>query len=416
MQNEIYEAVIIESEGESRQSRGYFSSQIFTLLLLGWALLITGIILPQPATACTTGLATGAVTKDKRPLLWKNRDSSQRNNEVAYFEAGSFRYLGIINADDTTQVWAGINNHGFAIMNAEARDMAIPGENTAYDDEGYLMKTALSRCKTVDDFENLLIQTNQSGRGVTSNFGVIDAYGNASFFETGNHEYFRIDASDTTENFLIRANFAVNAHSDEGYGRQRYLRARNLFREGIAKNRLTPEYILREIAGDIQLPDTVRNDLNPTSATIQTQQTVNRYRTVSCAVFQGAGPRHPAYLATFWCTLGEPVVSISIPLWVYAGWVPSILDSTGIAPLNRLFQALKEYVYQSPQALSRERIVRLRPRLLKIQRSIFRQTRKIQKQWSRRIPSPHEVAAFQARMAQMVYSETQQILSELQQK
>ncbi|MFA4839501.1 MAG: peptidase C45, partial [Candidatus Neomarinimicrobiota bacterium] len=142
-------------------------------LIIG--LFLTFFTLEGFSEECTTGILSGDVTNSGRPILWKNRDSSFKDNEAAFFSRGGTQFIGIINADDTTQVWAGVNNHGFAIMNAESRDMAVPGEETRFDDEGVLMKIALIHCQTVLDFENLLISTNETGRAVTSNFGVIDA-------------------------------------------------------------------------------------------------------------------------------------------------------------------------------------------------------------------------------------------------
>ena len=243
---------------------------------------------------CTTGVFSGAVTNSARPILWKNRDSSFKDNEAAFFSHDGTQFIGIINADDTMQVWAGVNNHGFAIMNAESRDMAIPGEETLYDDEGVLMKTALILCKTVEDFENLLKNTNETGRAVTSNFGVIDALGNAAYFETGNHEYFRFDAIDSDEKLLIRANFAYKARSEEGYGKLRHDRAFKLAQNLIGEKKISVEELISCVTRDFGLskPDQrkARDD-----DFVKTVDTISRHRTVAAAVFSsGRGPRSPS--------------------------------------------------------------------------------------------------------------------------
>jgi hypothetical protein len=41
--------------------------------------------LASSAYPCTTAVVSGRVTSDGRPLLWKNRDFWQTNNEVVYF-------------------------------------------------------------------------------------------------------------------------------------------------------------------------------------------------------------------------------------------------------------------------------------------------------------------------------------------
>mgnify|MGYP000117780845 CR=1 FL=1 len=356
------------------------------------------------AEECTTGLASGRVTIDGLPLLWKNRDSGHNNNEVAYFCWGKTRFIGIINADDTTQIWAGVNNYGFAIMNAESRDMAVPEEDTQYDDEGYLMKEALIRSKTVDDFEVMLKETNIGGRKVTSNFGVIDAKGGTSFFETGNHEYFRFDADDSEmcrEGFLIRANFAFKGYGGEGYGKKRYQRAFDLFKKGIGLSRLNYSYVISKVTRDIYL-SSIRKNSNFT----KTNDTVNRYRTVSCAIFQGVKTNEDPRLTTFWCALGEPAVSISIPLWTYSGGVPTVLDSVGYSPLNKVFQELKSYAYSDSsdsKMINTDRLAMIQKELDKTQGIIFRKTERKLRKWRKKFPSQKEVVNFQKKMAQKAF-------------
>ena len=366
------------------------------------------------AEECTTGLASGRVTVDGRPLLWKNRDSGHKDNEVVYFCWGKTQFIGIINADDTTQVWAGVNNHGFAIMNAESRDMAVPGEDTQYDDEGYLMKEALIRCKTVSDFEGMLEETNIVGRKVTSNFGVIDAKGEASFFETGNHEYFRFDADDKEicqEGFIIRANFTCKGYGGKGYGKKRYQRAIDLFNKGIEFPGLSYLYIIAKVTRDIYLPP-----LQTCENFTKTNDTVNRHRTVSCAVFQGVRPSEKPWLTTFWCTLGEPAVSISIPLWTYSGGVPGVLDSIGYSPLNKLFQELKSYAYSDSsdsKMINTDRLIIIQKELDKTQRVIFRKTERKLRKWRKKFPFQEEVMNFQVKMVQKAFKASVKVRSKI---
>lgn len=369
------------------------------------------------AEECTTGVASQQVTSDGRSILWKNRDSNFRDNEVFFFSWGNVQFTGIINADDTTQVWAGVNNFGFAIMNAESRDMAIPGEDTKYDGEGYLMKDALIKCKTVDDFEKMLKETNETGRDVTSNFGVIDSYGSAAFFEVGNYEYFRFDATDRAlcpQGFLIRANFAFSGYK-EGYGRKRYERAYNLFENGIENSALSYSYIIREVARDILLPNN-ENKEDSNKIYYKTSETVNRYRTVSCAIFHSVKEEENPELTTFWCALGEPSITIFIPLWTYSMSVPAILDSIGGSPFNNAFQKLKSYVYpdtSEKDMINIERLSNIQNELDKTQNYIFRKTEKKMRKWSKKLPDPTVVANFQDKMAQKAYSKCQQLILEI---
>lgn len=368
--------------------------------------------------ACTTGLAHSGVTSNGHALLWKNRDSGFKDNDVAFFRHANFSFIGIINAGDTTQIWAGVNNYGFAIMNAESRDLAVPDEDTQYDDEGYLMKEALNNCKTIDDFEAMLKMSNASGRKVTSNFGVIDATGNAAFFETGNHEYFRFDTYNTSGKaiFLVRANFAQRARSGKGYGRIRYGRAVNLLRNALENGNLNYKYIVSVVSKDIHLPDSILAADTTSTNKRKTRDTVNRYRTVSCAVFDGVNNGEDPRFSTFWCTLGEPVVSISVPLWVFADNVPSQMDSASGSPLNKTFQKIKRQLYPEDTCIDLNQANRIQHILYKGQKKIFRKTEKFLKEWRRHNPSPEEVSRFQNQMAAIAVQTAQKALTRLENK
>ncbi len=355
---------------------------------------------------CTTGLATSDATANRRALLWKNRDSSFEKNQIAYFKTKGVQYLGIINTSDTTQVWTGVNSHGFAIMNAEALDMAVPGEKTQYDDEGYFMKTALMLCRSVDDFEIMLKMSDPIGRKVTSNFGVIDSTGRAVFFEVGNREYFRFDADKTTNQFAIRANFAFKARSAEGYGRHRFARAEELFSKAKQEGILNSQYVISHVANDLYLADTLRARKAIPAHMHKTSDTVNRFRTVASAVFESVRPGEDPQLTTFWIALGEPAVSISIPLWTLAGNVPDLLEGNGDAPLNREFRRLKKMVYPDttePNIIDIKRTQEVQKSLSATQQKIFKLTENKLIKWRRQTPDASEVAAFQNKMAKMAY-------------
>ena len=374
-------------------------------------LLVFGILLTADVSACTAGLAGGKATGSGRCLLWKNRDSSHRNNEIIFLSHGAFRLIGVINADDTTQIWAGVNNFGFAIMNAEARDMAKPDEETLYDEEGYLMKSALLSCRSVEDFETMLKESNQVGRGVTSNFGVIDTSGAAAFFETGNHEYFRFDATNQEicpTSFIGRANFADHGYNEEAYGHGRFQNAVDLSNVKAEINKLDVSYLISTVTRDIATIDPDAAD----TALFKTAGTVNRHRTVSCSVFESTLLGEDPCLTTYWITLGEPAVSVAVPLWVYAGEVPAAMDGDGGAPLNLLFQELKAYVYPDtsrPKYINAARLAEVQKQTDKIQKRVLKKTAKQLRKWRKIAPTSVEVADFQRKIIAEVMKKLERI-------
>jgi len=368
--------------------------------------IITGltivIIFSNLASACTTGLAASRATADQRPILWKNRDSSHEYNALKFFRYGDVKIMGIINSGDTTQIWAGINNHGFAIINAEARDMARENENTQYDDEGILMKEALVKCKTVQDFEKMLQSSNQKGQAVTSNFGVMDASGAVVFFETGNHNYYKFAGHDlftNPEGFIVRSNFAVKGNRETRYGLERYLKAFRLFQKANCDNNLDAEYIISTVSPYISCSKDANKYKN-------LYKSINRRSSVSSAIFEGVSKDENPEMTTFWCNIGEPALCVALPIWVYSEKVPQKLNSRDSSAINELALKLKDYVYPDT---SREEYMyqphykKIENTIQNIQKFVIKRTNKKLKEWQKNQPSRDQVAKFQKEMADKVY-------------
>ena len=135
------------------------------------ALFITSI--PE-IFACTSGIFTGKVTADGRPLLWKHRDTSDENNRMAFFKGTKYNFLALLNSsDEDGEAWTGSNSAGFSIMNTASYNLK---EDTVkeMDKEGVLMYKALAECRNLADFEKFLDNYPRPMR-VEANFGVIDA-------------------------------------------------------------------------------------------------------------------------------------------------------------------------------------------------------------------------------------------------
>ncbi len=378
------------------------------LLILAWC----GSVFAQEE--CTVAVVSGKATVDGRPLLWKNRDTSTLDNEVAYFDDGKYPYIGVINAGDTTQVWMGVNAAGFCIMNSESQDL----EGDTLDAEGYFMKQALMECATVADFEQLLLKTNEIGRETKANFGVIDATGAAVIFETGNHSFTKFDANDVQTaplGFIVRANFAMTAvDTSKSYGQVRYRRANALFEKFAREKNISHRTILRSIARDLAnenidpypLPFLGREHDKP-QGFVRTYHSINRFRTASCAVFHGVLPNENPLLTTMWVILGEPICGIAVPIWVVAGRVPSVMDGDSVALLNQLIQQLERKAYPDTslsryvdtRALVDQNGKGIFPKLFKKEDAFFEFTEKKLKTWRRKNPSAEAVLKVETEMS-----------------
>ena len=172
--------------------------------------------------ACTTFIISGKHTVDGRPLLFKNRDTDQKQNSLVYFNDGRYKYIGLVDgtAEWNKMVWGGYNEAGFAIMNSAAYNNNTGDTSKLKDQEGVIMKLALQTCATLKDFEKLLGSLPKP-MGLDANFGVIDAFGGAAYYETGNFNFTKFDANDPTlapNGILIRTNHSTRADLTRGYG------------------------------------------------------------------------------------------------------------------------------------------------------------------------------------------------------
>ena len=375
--------------------------------ILLWLILFTlpaAIYAQQSLEECTVGVAAGKAAVDGRPLLWKNRDAGSKHNEVVYFKDGRFKYLALADANSLDSAWAGTNEIGFCIMNSASSD--LPGKNKNGLHNGGFMKRALQQCVTADDFEKLLKETNITGRTTKANFGVIDAFGGAAFFETGHYSYTRFDATDpqaAPQGYIVRANFAMTGGGDTG--RIRYDRGNQLWQEAIAQDRLDYRWVLRKAARDMADPNGICYPIPVTGAikdyppgTIYNRDTICRSSTVSVVLFQGVKTDENPSLTTFWVILGEPIFSIAIPCWVIAESTAPELDGPEQSPLCAAALELRNANYiergQRRRYIKTERLNDIWALIYPVEDRIFDQTEKILYQWRRDYPSSAEVAQF----------------------
>ncbi len=310
------------------------------------------------AFACTTAIVSGKYTVDGRPLLWKHRDSDTEDNKLMYFADGRFPYIGLINAGDSlgAEVWAGSNSVGFSIMNSASYN--LKDEETALkDQEGLLMKQALQRCETLSDFELLLNET-IARRGIEANFGVIDAFGGAAYYETDDTSYVKFDANDpriAPFGYIVRTNYSFTGKIDAGYGYIRLQTAERLFFQAAAENKLSYDFILRDcdrnlshsLTGvDLKMPPYPPSKEN--ARFIPFEDFINRHSSTASLIVHGIRPGEPIELTTIWTVLGFPPCSVAVPSWVAAGReLPAVLTAPGTrhAPLCDRVLQLKQQCF-----------------------------------------------------------------------
>jgi len=353
---------------------------------------------------CTTAVVSGRATTDGRPLLLKNRDADELQNRLVSSTEGNFHFIGLVNSNDilNKQIWSGYNNYGFAIMNSASYNLKGNDNTKLADLEGVIMKMALSKCKTVDDFENLL-KNIKKPYGVEANFGVIDAQGGAAYFEVNNFKYVKYDVNDPVvapDGYLIRTNYSFAGEDNKGFGYIRFNTAKDIFNKEFTKNKLSASFLICDV------PRCLIHSLTETNLTKELPKDLTdkkyvffrdyipRYLSASAIVIQGVKSNESAALTTMWTILGFPLTSVAIPVWILDdGSLPTILtaDNTGKAPLCNLALKLKNMVFPKQNdatenyinlaALMNQAGTGIRQKLSPIEKSIIAKAEKQISEW-----------------------------------
>lgn len=374
---------------------------------------------PDAGEECTVGVACGRATPDGRPLLWKTRDTSAKNNEVVYFTDGQYKYLALVTAGQDTSAWAGVNEKGFCIMNSLSLD--LPRSKKRGMGNGAFMKLALRTCATVADFEAMLLRTAKTGRRTRANFGVIDAGGSASVFETGATKHKRFDASDrkvAPDGFIVRSNFAMSADSASTRAKsiERYKRGNAICEVAVSQKDLTPRHLLREFCRDLAGPNgkphaipLKRRAGKAPAGMLDNNKCIARPSTRSAVVFHGIRPSEDPDLTTFWVILGEPIFSIAVPCWVRSGAVAPELDGKRYSPLCDAAIALTSNGYTPRKSRSSARYLKTKElpsiwdRTYPAEDEIFAATKKQLVAWRKKLPAPAKMLEFHRRVANQAH-------------
>lgn len=208
------------------------------------------VTLTNPVTeACTSAIASRAVTSDGSMLLWKHRDSGHEDNVVERVipnDGTSLAYVAVFNASDRNraEAWAGVNEAGFAVMNTASYNLA-PDTAAVKDREGVVMTMALRTCRLTADFTSLLDSLIATGTplGIQANFGVIDTSGGAAYIEASDHGYTVFPIENEEEGWMVRTNFSYSGGQEGRLGVMRHATARRLISDAIARGPLSPVFL-----------------------------------------------------------------------------------------------------------------------------------------------------------------------------
>ncbi len=390
---------------------------VFTsvIMLLTFGFLRTG-------ETSTISIISGNATVDGRPLLVKNRDnSSNPYQEFHYNNNGPLAYISVTYAGVEDQAWGGVNEVGFAVVNADAWN--FPDTVSGPDDDGIIMDWALRTCYTVDDFEAIMDSTDITGRTLPTMYGVLDASGAGAIFECEPNVHYRFDLDDSSaapNGYMVRANFAYEGGSYH-LGQHRHDRYLALLDSAYAYNLITHRYLTQVIQRDLvneetdpyPLPFAGREETLPYGL-LHTHDAINRDITRSGCVIQGVLPGEDPLLSTLWAIVGEPTATPSLPLWVHAGSTPTAFDGPVNSPLNLRAQEFRDYLYQrnwSEDAIDTWRLVDdtgegLLPFLTELEDQAATSADSALAVWRLQgLPAPAEIEDFQNNLAQNVLAQ-----------
>lgn len=310
----------------------------------------------QPVMACTSVIVSGRVTKDGRPMIFKHRDSKSVHNMMIVVQGQRYRYLGLVNAEDTkpNDVWGGHNEVGFGIINTAAYNLNGNGGDT--DGDGILIRKALELCATLEDFERLM-DTVKKPRDVNSNFAVLDAKGGCAYYETGNYKYVKFDVNDPAvapDGYLMRTNFGTTGNHKLDQGVERYQAITAFMAEACKEGHLEHDYLITHISRYLKHGVTQLDmyDMMPETETdtcyVSFHDYIARYSTASVVLVQGVRPDESPLNTVSWTIMGWPLTTIAMPLVLLpSGKLPTLVtdDGKGHSRLNEMGLELKSRVF-----------------------------------------------------------------------
>lgn len=379
--------------------------------LTGLTCLIS-LILPAGARACTIGAFSPLSTRTGAPILWKNRDVDNPDQEMRFFADGRFRFIANVYAGESANVWAGINEVGFGIMNSNSYNLS--GKKRKAADDGNVMHLALANCASLEDFTRLMDSLNVVGRTTPANYGVFDSTGATAIFEASNTYYKVCDAAFDSHNFTLRANYSFSGDSLRLRGRNRWLRAMQLSIPARRNNAITPEWVVQTLCRDLgqvgfnpyPLPFPGRyGTLEP--GYLPTESTISRHTTRSVEIMVGRQLGCPVGSSMMWVLLGSPDVALPVPLWVAAGKVPTALDGPVRSAICDEAARVHSYIHSDPKhpaAVNTRALAHVQNFFAPVESTIFAIVESAATSWLDRSPLPEQASALSDTVCEMVLS------------
>lgn len=277
--------------------------------------------------ACTSFIISGQATASGKPVMFKHRDTGELNNRIAHFQGEKYAFMGLVNSPvQDGEVWAGMNEAGFCIMNTASYNLREDSLDCKMDREGELMYHALGNCATLADFEAWL-GTYPQPWGVEANFGVIDAQGGAAYYEMNNSRYIKYDVNAEANGYRVVTNFSFAGRKEDYEGWERYLTANAIMQKHFSRERemsaleainLFSRQYRHELLGVDYTAENIPEYLVD-------QDFIPRRITSAVVCFEGVKAGGRAAHSIMWSALGYPACAVAIPLLMNEKSLPTYM-------------------------------------------------------------------------------------------
>jgi hypothetical protein len=281
------------------------------------------------AWACTSFIISGNATPSGKPMMFKHRDTGELNNRIAHFKGPKYSFIGLVNSPMLDgEVWAGMNEAGFCIMNTASYNLREDQLDCQMDREGELMYYALGACATLEDFEAWLTTYPQPW-GVEANFGVIDAQGGAAYYEMNNHRYIKYDVNQEANGYRVVTNFSFAGRYEDYEGWERYQTASAIMQEAFSREReMTPIDAINLFSRKYRHEVLGVNYFQENAPQyIVDQDYIPRRITSAVICFQGVNAGSDPKYSVMWSALGYPACAVAIPLLVNSSSLPAYMTA-----------------------------------------------------------------------------------------
>ena len=281
------------------------------------------------AFPCTSFIISGNATPSGKPMMFKHRDTGELNNRIAHFNGSKYAFIGLVNSPSLDgEVWAGMNEAGFCIMNTASYNLREDNLDCQMDREGELMYHALGQCATLADFEEWLATYPQPW-GVEANFGVIDAQGGAAYFEMNNHRYIKYDVNQEANGYRVVTNFSFAGRHEDYEGWERYQTASAIMQEAFSREReMTPIDAINLFSRKYRHEVLGVNYFQENAPQyIVDQDYIPRRITSAVICFQGVNAGSDPKYSVMWSALGYPACAVAIPLLVNSSSLPAYMTA-----------------------------------------------------------------------------------------